>query len=402
MTIQDGGVFMPGFGGEEKESGVILENIVRGWAMTRDLTSTGIYADYFTMFNKDRTKRLGGAAASPIGGTTYVGTYVIDPATLSTLSTISQINGTIGQVYKFTGNFMSYVEIAPDDDYCISSGVAGQFRRLDFNSAYQIVGGIKIIFDEQAGANRSWKKPRIIDAAHFVSVAASELQEVKVFEYDANAGTATILKTINVGFDIQAYNIVNGKLIVIGTTMQVAIIDIDTEAVIYSETATVALWDVVVAENYAFVKTTQDTTIPMLAYNVADPANIIKLNLAPKGIILTGTMISPCNIVKDDNNLADDVFLIIYHSNNGANLGMFVDVITGAVWNVDFTAGVLTGNNSVIQPSIIAGNRLLFATNFSGTPGNTQMALFRYANTLISFSIDGNGYEIKTLAAAQK
>ena len=43
----------------------------------------------------------------------------------------------------------------------------------------------------------------------------------------------------------------------------------------------------------------------------------------------------------------------------------------------------------------------VFMPGFGGTPGNTQSALFQYANTLISFTIDGNGYEIKTLAAAK-
>lgn len=390
-----------GYGATGKGGGSVITDIVTGYGLIRERTASGYYGDYYTMFNVDRTKRLGGSAASPGGGITNVTIQTLDPAT-GTLTQVSAVNGSIGQSYPFTGWFNNMVTIAPDDSYVLSVGNnnnAGAFPiyRIDINTNnYTFASGIQVIFNDSS--NR-WKQPRIINAQQFVSFTTdnSKQQEISLFEYDSVTKTASITKTLNVGFNITAIDIIGRIVCVIGLN-DIVFIDLDTEQVLFSDNSVDNLSDVRGGGTYFFVKTISSQTTPVLVYAVdGSSGTITKLNLTVSGEIPSGSIMSPINIIKDDNRVGDK-WLLIFQSNNGGFLMLAIEVDTLIV-HAPFVSGVLTGSNSGFMPYFIAGNFISYVTSFSGTPRFSQTCFFRYAFTTLSFKMNGNKYVVSELAA---
>lgn len=385
--------------GEGAGSGGDITDIVKGYGLVRERSTSGIYGDYFTMFNVDRTKRLNGSAASPGGGTTNVTIQTLNPIT-GALTQVSAVSGAIGQSYPFTGWFNNMVTIAPDDSYVLSTGPnasAGAFAiyRIDVNPAnYTFSSAIMVIFND--GANR-WKQPRIVSAQQFISFTTDngKQQEIDVFEYDSNAKTASIVKTINVSFDITAIDVIGNIVCVIGLN-DIAFIDLETEEILLSDNSAEALADVRSGGNWFFLKTLSSITVPTIVYSVSG-STITKLALEVVGTIPNGALRSPMNIIRDDNR-SGNKYLLIFHSADGSFVALSIDLDDLKVQSVFVTVQPLTGTNSGYMPYFIAGNFIAFYTAFSGFPGSTQTAFFRYAYTMLSCKIDGNKYVVSEIA----
>jgi hypothetical protein len=398
---------MPVFGGRgiKKISGSgggggNITDVVKGYGLVRERSTSGTYGDYFTMFNVDRTKRLNGSAASPGGGITNVTIQTLNPIT-GALTQVSAVSGGIGQSYPFTGWFNNMVTIAPDDSYVLSTGpnaAAGAFAiyRIDVNPAnYTFSSAIMVIFND--GANR-WKQPRIVNAQKFISFTTDngKQQEIAVFEYDSNAKTASIVKTINVGFDITAIDVTGNTVCVIGLN-DIAFIDLETEEILLSDTSAETLADVRSGGNWFFLKTLSSITVPAIVYSVSGSTTITKLALSVVGAIPNGALRSPVNIIRDDNR-SGNKYLLIFHSADGSFVALSIDLDDLKVQSVFVTAQPLTGTNSGYMPYFIAGNFIAFYTGFSGLPGSTQTAFFSYAYAMLSCKIDGNKYVLSEIA----
>jgi hypothetical protein len=364
-----------------------IDNIFSGWALVRTgVEFSSYYGTYLKMFNKDRTVRLAGNTASPGGGTINTQIQRIDPETLAVTSILSTGAFNLGIAYPNTGQYDNIAVIAPDDDYILS--VTGtSIQRTNVFANYTFNGTPRTIFND---STRSWAIPVIIDNTHFASFSGTENTMLRVFVYD-DTNDATIEKEFDVGFAIGAFSYANGKLIVIGQN-NIKIIDVASESVIYDNMFTPILSDVVVLDNYAFVSTVSDTTTPVIYFDLS-ASTMLAVVPATQGTILEGSRKSGIAIVKDDNQ-TDDAYILAYHSNNGINLMLSVDVTAGIV-----KSGTVGGNGLIytpqtIRPVVISGNRIVYYSSYSGTPGQLQTVIFQYKNTIISFTMKGDTYKI--------
>lgn len=375
--------FLPKYA-KKSSGGDVVTDKVLSWAFVRSRLDSTIYMQRNLFFNKDKSKAIAAASSSVGSPTPYNYLYRMQlNATDGSLTTAQTINGGIGN-YPYT-DINNFAEISPDDSYVLFANNA-LIARVAVNSSY-VLSNYQIIYND----GLVWTKPRIINATQFISFtrANNRRQQVAIFEYDGS--TASIIKTISVGFDITAINIITGKYLIVIGAFKIAVIDIGTEEILYSETAAVNLSDVVVAGAYAFVKTISSQTNPLFVYSVGE--TVTKIAFTIQGTILSGSVMSPVNIIKDDNQTGN-VFLLVYTSNNALNLGLTINLDKKLISNVVEGANTLVGTPQGVMPTFAAGNRLFYWSNVSGTPGTTYMAQFQYKYTTVSLRFEGNFYKI--------
>lgn len=346
----------------------------------------------FLMFNKDRTKRLYGTAASPSGGSTITAIFNYDSAT-GTQTQISNTVGSLGQTYPFAGNFGNFVEIAKDDSHLIAATGAG-FTRVDVSPNYASIN-LKRIYDSPTLIS-NWHRPRIIDATHFASynTTVGETQKVLIFVYDGFL--ATIEKTINVGFDIKSLAVIENVLCVIGDT-QIAFYNITTQALILSAISGVSLFDVFATDKYFFIKTTSDIAQPLRVFEKVSDTLVNEKLMNMADVLPAYSMISRINVIRDDN-ASEEKFLVAFHTNNGSFGALAVHMNIGVINFISMNAAPLAGNMNNITPEFLTPNLMVFYTSFTGLPVTIQTVFFKYAEVVTSLKMDGNTYSIASLA----
>ncbi|MDR1196378.1 MAG: hypothetical protein LBL00_07880 [Endomicrobium sp.] len=364
-----------------------VTDIVNGYAVLREqVIATNSYVNgRLTVFNKDRSKDISYSNTTPGGGYNRLYINQVNPEDITVRSPLSYISISFGQSYTNPGLQLANVLTASkDDDFLLLCGLnynTNIFRIGIDPSTYQMTS--VVTFDTTI---ENPKKLEIIDANNYVNYSG---QNIQVFTFDGDA--ITLSKTIALDFDIMRVNAVNGYIVAIGLN-EIRIINPIDETVIYEESPEETLADVVCDGNYVFVKTLSDTTNPVFIYEIADGA-VNKIPFTVDGTFLAGAVKSLVNIVKDDN-VSDQQYIMIYHSDNAANIMMSIDFSTSKVKSVEVGANIFTGTPGSLKPTFLSGNRIIYYSSTSGMPGTYYTYAYRYEYCQIEHRYIGRLYKI--------
>lgn len=383
--------FMVGCNGSCGSGGDGVSDIVNGFAILKEnqVANSGVSISRATVFNLNREKFLTYTTINVIGqgeNALKINQTSADDITVDT--SVSTINLAFGQNYSTQIKLQDIVTVAADDSFLLLPGVNNNTNiyRVGFNpQTYQFTNIVSV----DTGI-ASPKKVEIIDANSYVNYNGQNLQ---IFTFDGTAITLT--KTIALSFDIVRVSAVNGLIVAIGLN-DIVFIDPSTENIVYTETtqAALTLADVYCIENYAFVKTLSSTDTPILAYSVTNNS-IVKLQLSLDGEMLSGGIKSLINVIKEDNVPGN--YAMVYHSDNVSNLALHIDINSGRVKVVDVGADVITGTPASVKPTFLTGNRIIYTSSTSGTPGDNYLAVYKYEYTEISHRRNGKMFKIDGL-----
>ena len=360
-----------------------ITDVVNGYAILKEQQRSYFASyNYFpTIFNKDRSIVLR-YTQSP---TQLRLTRVNAADVFSGEAAVSVISLAFGQSISYQPVMQDIATASKDDDFLLLAGVNGNTNifRIAVNPATYALGAV-VSFNTGI-ANP--KKPEIIDANNYVNYSG---QNVQVFNFNGSA--IALSKTIAVGFDIIRVNACKDLIVAIGLN-KVVFINPETENVVYSEDLAMTLSDVFCADSYAFIKTLSSTVVPMLVYNVSS-GFVTKLNMAVTDEFPTGAVKSLINVVKDDNTIDKEQYIAIYHTDNVSNIVMSVDVTNKKNAIVNVGADTLTGTPQIFKATFLTGNRIIFNSYTSGTPGPGFTQVYKYEYGNISLKYKGKQFKI--------